>query len=404
MAYKTLDKLSYREEDEYKKAFEERYNSPSTIHIDFEAAKQKCFVVQSPEVMGLMYDILRLDKKVAMLSSNLPGKAIQQYSRKCLIDEIVLTNNIEGVQSSRKEIGDALAVLEYQSERKGKKTRFLGMVNRYFKFMSNEKVRIETCQDIRDIYDEIVLEEVLQENPDHAPDGKIFRKYQATLRTVTDRELHAGVTPEESIIEHMNRALAFLNNENIELLYRICIFHYLLEYIHPFYDGNGRLGRFIMSYGILNCLEPILAFRISETIKENINVYYRAFKTCNNVRNKGDLTPFLIMMLSMIKDSEEELAVSLQQKLDDWAMGMSKIKKKAEPETEKETRLYDVLLQAALFSELGISREELQSHMNLSAATLRKDLKAIEDKGLLESTRDGRRLYYRISMDKLNRL
>lgn len=404
MAYKTLDKLSYREEDEYKKAFEERYNSPSTIHIDFEVAKQKCFVVQSPEVMGLMYDILRLDKKVAMLSSNLPGKAIQQYSRKCLIDEIVLTNNIEGVQSSRKEIGDALAVLEYQSERKGKKTRFLGMVNRYFKFMSNEKVRIETCQDIRDIYDEIVLEEVLQENPDHAPDGKIFRKYQATLRTVTDRELHAGVTPEESIIEHMNRALAFLNNENIELLYRICIFHYLLEYIHPFYDGNGRLGRFIMSYGILNCLEPILAFRISETIKENINVYYRAFKTCNNVRNKGDLTPFLIMMLSMIKDSEEELAVSLQQKLDDWAMGMSKIKKKAEPETEKETRLYDVLLQAALFSELGISREELQSHMNLSAATLRKDLKAIEDKGLLESTRDGRRLYYRISMDKLNRL
>ena len=75
MAYKTLDKLSYGKEDEYKKTFEERYNSPSTIHIDFEVAKEKCFIVQSPEVMGLMYDILRLDKKVATLGRMLPGKA-----------------------------------------------------------------------------------------------------------------------------------------------------------------------------------------------------------------------------------------------------------------------------------------------------------------------------------------
>lgn len=404
MAYKTLDKLYYGKQDEYSKVFEERCHSPSTIHIDFEVAKQKCFLVQSSEVLALMYDILRLDKTVGMLGRSLPGKAIEQYSKKCLIDEIVLTNNIEGVQSSRKEIGDALAVLEHQSERKGKKMRFLGMVNRYFKFMSNEKVRIETCQDIRNIYDEIVLEEVVQENPNHAPDGEIFRKDQATLRTVTDRELHAGITPESSIIEHMERALAFLHDESIEPLYRICVFHYLLEYIHPFYDGNGRLGRFIMSYGILNSLEPILAFRISETIKENINVYYKAFKTCNDPKNKGDLTPFLIMMLSMIKDSEEDLAASLHQKHDDWTRGVRKITEKIKLESEKELRLYDVLLQAALFSELGIPREDLQSHMKLSAATLRKDLKAIEDKGLLESARVGRRLYYRISLEKLNSL
>ncbi len=402
MNYKTLDKLSYGKEDEYKKTFEGRYHSPLTIHLDFEVSKQESFFTPNSDVMQLMYDILKLDKRVALLCRNLPGIAISQYSRKCLIDEIVLTNNIEGVYSSRKEIGDALAVLEDQSDKKGKKTRFLGMVNRYFKLMSNEEVKIETCQDIRNIYDEIVLEEVIQEHPSHAPDGKIFRKDQATLRTETDKTLHAGIVPEEKIIKYMDKALRFLHDDSIEELYRICIFHYLFEYIHPFYDGNGRVGRFILSYCISEQLEKLLAYRISETIKENISLYYRAFKTCNNPRNKGDLTPFLIMMLTMIKESEEELVSSLQQRLDDWGRCEAKILEITKPEAEKDMKLYSVLVQAALFSDMGITREELEKHLDISAATLRKNLKAIEDKGLLETTRQGRRLYYRISTEKLS--
>ena len=222
MEYKPLSKLYYSNRNEYEEIFRSRYQSPEAVHLDFEVSKQKCFFVQCDEVTRLMYEILRLDKSVALLSRSLPGKAITQYSRKCLIDEIVLTNNIEGVHSSRKEIGDALAILEDQSDRKGKKNRFLGMVNRYYKFMSNEKVSIETCQDIRNIYDEIVLEEVIQEDKNNAPDGIIFRKDQATVRSETDRELHAGITPEKSIIEHMEKALRFLHDENVEPLSFIC--------------------------------------------------------------------------------------------------------------------------------------------------------------------------------------
>ena len=351
-----------------------------------------------------MYEILKTDKKVSLLCTQLPGIAINQYSRKCLIDEIVITNNIEGVHSSRKEIGDALAILEDQSARKGKKVRFLGMVNRYLKFMSNEEVKLETCQDIRNIYDEIVLEEVLQEDKDNLPDGMIFRKHQATVVSAADKELHNGITPETKIIEYMEKALRFLHDDSIEPLYRICVFHYLFEYIHPFYDGNGRLGRFILSYCITDCLEKILAYRISETIKENINEYYKAFRTCNDPKNRGDLTPFLIMLLTMIKRSEEELERSLTQKLNEWGRCEKIIMEITKPEAEKERRLYSVLVQAALFSELGITMDELVAHLDLSAGTLRKNLKNIESKGLLEKTRSGRYVYFRISIDKLNEL
>ncbi len=402
MEYKPLSKLYYSNRNEYEEIFRSRYQSPEAVHLDFEVSKQKCFFVQCDEVTRLMYEILRLDKSVALLSRSLPGKAITQYSRKCLIDEIVLTNNIEGVHSSRKEIGDALAILEDQSDRKGKKNRFLGMVNRYYKFMSNEKVSIETCQDIRNIYDEIVLEEVIQEDKNNAPDGIIFRKDQATVRSETDRELHAGITPEKSIIEHMEKALRFLHDENVEPLYRYCLFHYLFEYIHPFYDGNGRTGRFILSYCITGCLERLLAYRISETIKENMNAYYRAFKVCNDKKNKGDLTPFLIMTLKMIKESEEELEASLRQKLDDWGRCETVILEMTKAESEKEQRLYSVLVQAALFSELGIRRDELEKHLDISSVTLRKKLKAIDDRGLLETKKDGRYLFYMINTDRLN--
>jgi prophage maintenance system killer protein len=40
----------------------------------------------------------------------------------------------------------------------------------------------------------------------------------------------------------MEKALKFLADGSVPPLFRICVFHYLLEYIHPFYDGNKRIG------------------------------------------------------------------------------------------------------------------------------------------------------------------
>ena len=109
----------------------------------------------------------------------------------------------------------------------------------------------------------------------------------------------------------------------------------------------------------------MIAFRISETIKENISAYYKAFSTCNDYRNLGDVTPFLLMQLKMILLAMEELKKSLNEKLIIW--------KKYEEVIEKQSdnfdllRLYSFLIQAALFSEQGISMIELQYNMGFSS-------------------------------------
>ena len=182
MEYKELKSLSYGNESEYLKEYLSRFESPNAIKLDFHIGKHQAFFLQNVEVMTLAYKIAKLDMKVHKLSQELPGVALEQYSKKCLIDEIVLTNKIEGVHSSRKEIGEALDILENQSEkRKGKSSRFVGLVNKYLKLVYAETISLEKSEDVRKIYDEIFLEEIVHENPSNRPDGKIFRKESVSV-------------------------------------------------------------------------------------------------------------------------------------------------------------------------------------------------------------------------------
>ena len=212
MAYQSLAKLYYSDPHNYTQIYKNRFDSAESVHIHFSAAKNPVFFLLNADVMSLAYRIAKLDKKVTQLSMQLPGVALRQYSRKCLIDEIVLTNKIEGVHSSRKEIDDALDVLSQQSQEKGKPHRFVGLVNKYLKLMTKDQIALTSCEDIRALYDEMFLDEVIAEEPHHALDGKIFRKESTSVYNEADEIIHTGMAPERKIINAMDEALTFLHN------------------------------------------------------------------------------------------------------------------------------------------------------------------------------------------------
>ncbi|MCQ2452920.1 MAG: Fic family protein [Oscillospiraceae bacterium] len=312
-----------------------------------------------------------------------------------------MTNKIEGVHSSRKEIGEALEILESQSEnKKGKSSRFIGLVNKYLKLITSERIPLQSCQDFRSIYDEVFLVEVTREDASNQPDGILFRKDSVSVYGETEKVIHTGVYPESEIIKCMEQAIRFLNDESIDQLFRVCLFHYLTEYIHPFYDGNGRIGRFVLSYGISQTLSPIIAFRISETIKENIKSYYKAFQICNDPRNLGDLTPFLIMQLTMIHEAMNELVISLKGRKATWDKYEKAINEYHNGDHQL-AKLYSFLIQAALFSEMGISTQELENYMNCSSYIRCQLMQKIPPE-LITVTKKGNRNYYSINLNHLD--
>ena len=404
MKYEELRKIFYRDRENYTSVYEKRFHADNTIRLDFEINGNQAFICQTEEVYSLIFDILTLDKEIYGIRMRLPAKASEQYSNKCLIDEIILTNNIEGVHSSRKEIGDALHELEEQSERKGRRNMFFGLVKKYYRLLSREPVSIRTCQDIREIYDQIVLEEVTASNEYNAPDGAIFRKELSEIYNSSGKVIHRGVYPETEIIRMMQNALSFLNDTDVNILVRICIFHYLFEYIHPFYDGNGRTGRFILSYFISEHLEYLLAFRISGAIKESLREYYGAFTSGGDQKNLGDLTPFLITMLTLIKSASQDLKDSLSEKYCKWKAYEKCFARINIPDKDGYYTLFDYLVQAALFSEIGISSQELLGLMSISQNTLKKRLDVFESLGLLITVKNRNRKYYTIDVAGLDAL
>lgn len=274
MPYETLEKISYRQPGQYEAIYEARLNGPETVRLDFEVNGWPAFVVQNSDVYRILLQIQKIDKQVQLLCKELPRAALRQFAQKCLVDEIVLTNDIEGVNSTRREISEVLE----QIDNKSGKRRFYGLVRKYLMLQEEEERRIKTCQDVRNIYDDLVLKEVVAENSKDAPDGVIFRKDSVSVSNAAQKEIHRGLYPENKIIEAMDHALAFLNGDSCDPLVRISAFHYLVGYIHPFYNGNGRLSRFISSYLLSDELNFLIGYRLSYTVKDNIKQYYDSFK------------------------------------------------------------------------------------------------------------------------------
>lgn len=394
--YVLLKSLYYDHKEEYEALYESRFNSNECVHLNFSIANNPAFFLETPELMKKVVEITRLDKAISQLSNSLPGIALKQYINKCLIDEIVITNNIEGVHSTRKEIGEILDDLEGKSDK-----RFFGLVNKYNALITGSYVSIKDSRDIRELYDEMLLTEIIKENPKDAPDGEIFRKDHVNVVDSRQKVIHHGLYPESKIISSMDDAINILNDDDIDPLFRISIFHYLFGYIHPFYNGNGRLNRFISSYYLANTLESIMGYRLSYTIKENINKYYKSFKVVNEEINKGDITPFIFTYLDFIKESAMNLRNGLVEKAKKLELFAKQLASLPYGNDEKYSRLYYYLLQASLFSEIGISTSELLQYLNVSRPTLLKRLNNIDESNLLITEKRDLNKFYQLNLDTL---
>lgn len=397
MKYKILSKLFYQEKELYEEAYNKRIQGESTYNFNFKINEHNGFVVVTPEVLDLIEKVMTLDKKLLKQMSTVPGIALEQYTKRCLVDEIKMTNEIEGVYSSRREINEIL-----NNGTNTKHKRFYGLVKKYEMLLKNEEIQLVSCQNVRDLYNEFALRDVIEENKKNEPDGEIFRKDHVDVLSGDNRVIHRGIYPENKIIETMAESLNVLNDTSYNFLIRVAVFHYMFGYIHPFYDGNGRTSRFISSYILSQKLEFLVACRLSCTIKENVQAYYKAFKTANDEKNRGDLTPFVIVFLGLLVKSIEGMCESLEDrksKLDYYAKAAEDIAK----EDKKLFNVMHVIIQNTLFGEEGLGVREIHQICkdSIGESKIRAYISLLKDKELLLVSKEGKKELYDIDTKKL---
>lgn len=396
MEYELLSKIFYKKPTEYESIYDARFNSEASIKLPIKIHENVGFIFNTNEITKLLVKIYKTINKINLLRTHLPNIAINSYIIKSLKDEIALTNEIEGVRSTRKEIEDAI-----DSIKNDKSARFKGLVDKYFKLISNEIIPLNNCKDIRTIYDALVLPEIEKEN---LPDGILFRKEPVQVVSATQKEKHRGIMPESKIIESLDLCLDFLKNDDIDSLIKISAFHYLFGYIHPFYDGNGRTSRFISSYLIKNELDVLLALKLSYTVKNNINKYYKAFDVCNDRKNKGDITFFVVTFLELLSQASDDLYTKIAD-LNDQLNYYNNIINTLVNEkvlNDKQAKCIFILCQNRLFDDAYMNMNTLTELLEKSDTTTRKILKSLESKNLLVKSRNKNQYLYSANLDSLS--
>ena len=177
----------------------------------------------------------------------------------------------------------------------------------------------------------------------------------------------------------------FLNNEEINVpnLIKIAIAHYQFETIHPFLDGNGRMGRllitlFLVSKGILD--KPLLY--LSAFFEKNRSLYYDKLTI---TREKNDLNQWIKFFLVGIIETAEEGTKTLEK--------IMQIKAKAENKILSFGRRAESAhkLLEALFSKPMVSIKGVQTITNLSPKAAGELVNLFVDNGLLQEVSNQQR-------------
>lgn len=192
--------------------------------------------------------------------------------------------------------------------------------------------------------------------------GKLRNK---SVGIVKGAEVAHLAPPFEMLKSLMNDLFDYLNNDQDLILLKSCVFHYEMEFIHPFIDGNGRMGRLWQTL-ILKSSYPVFEYLPIETlIKKRQKQYYESLGKSDDL---GESTVFIEFMLGIIQESLEEL-------LNTQNVSLSNIDR---------MNLFETIVKKDYFTR----KEYMKNFREISSATASRDLKFAVENDLITKIGD----------------
>jgi Fic family protein len=306
------------------------------------------------------------------------------YGLRAAEEEIISTSTIESVDFSRDSVRKILKGMAPDDEREN---RVLG-IKHGLEFISDTANKI-TEDNLYKLY-MMTVGDFLSDG-DKLTEGRLYRHDSVFI--ISDRIEQTGLSAEK-VPEFMKSLVAFANaDDDINDLVKAAIIHFYIGFVHPYFDGNGRMARlvhlwFLIQKGYKSALFVPFSSRIEKSRKE----YYNAYTLIEENRKhsgKIDVTPFILYFINNVynKMSEDSTKIEALTVFDN-AVKNGKI-------TEKEMKLWRFVLSA--YGPDEFSTKQLEKDFGDAAyATIRTFVLKFEQLGLLSSVKYGTRVKYKV--------
>lgn len=241
----------------------------------------------------------------------LPENNAEETWAKIITTELISSSRIEGVILEQNKTYNSVRHVLGLNHEKASSTEYAQQIGKLFTKVYQE-------------FDEPLSKQLLNKWNSTVLEGITNWNIVPGMYRADDVYVGSGVAGQEKIVyqappaseleKQMPPFIDWFNGKNTSLnkeaspLARAAITHHWFVMLHPYEDGNGRLGRALMIKSLsqdMNCPVPI---SLSKSIKDNVNDYYQAIEDCNK---SNDLTPFVQFTADVCLDAAKFMSMSI---------------------------------------------------------------------------------------------
>lgn len=307
------------------------------------------------------------------------------YGTKALEEEIVATSSIESIDFNRDSVRNIMKGLAPKDE---EENRIFGL-KQGFEFISHKENKI-TEENIYKLYMMAIGNYLDDESK--PKQGNFYR--HDTVYVMSDRVEHSGID-HKKLPEYMKSFIEFANeSDNINDLLKATMLHFYIAYLHPYFDGNGRMARLIqMWFLIQKGYESTLFVPFSSYVEKSRRKYYDAYTLVEeNYKLSGviDITPFLIYFTQNVyeKMTGDTVKVNTLEKYNS-ALSSGEI-------TEKEAKLWQFVM--STYAGDTFTTKQLEKDFgDVAFATVRSFVLKFTNLGLLNAQKMKNKVLYSIN-------
>jgi Fic family protein len=315
-----------------------------------------------------------------------------------LVIEAIKTSSIEGehisrvdlVSSIRKNLGYTTPSFQIKDKRSEGIAKLLVKVRADFENKLTEEMLFE-------------WHEMLMLGNKYINIGK-YRSHTEPMQVISGaigkEEIHFEAPPSKQVGKEMKTFISWFNETKStgkkpvnNVLIRAAIAHLYFETIHPFEDGNGRLGRVIAEKVLAQGLNTPILMSLSSIIEADKKLYYESLK---KAQRTNDITDWIHYFSDVIFKAQEQFVQTIQ-----FTIKKTRFfdKYKIEINEAQNKVLYRMLEDGEGKFVGGMNATKYQSISNVSKATATRHMQDLVEKGIFVSENEGRSTQYKVRLE-----